>query len=402
VVFSNAVSPEHAELQYARGLGLPVWRRHEALGRYAALFQQVIAMAGGAGKTSTSAVLGTILAPTAMRPTVCLGARSPNMNGQNYLAGGRELLIVEADEYMNAFLDLPRTIGILGPVMDFDHRDYFSSTRAVADAFTAFAAELELIVVDADSPAALQAARAAQWMISVGQSEDADYRIVDIRPEQGTWRIVNRQGKSVLALCASHRGPALWLNASRAAVTALELGVPAPVIRDGIYAYQGVSRRLELRHRQFGVLLLDDYAHNPDQIDALVQALRAYYPGQRLIGIFEPRQHRRTELYYAEFGQALAGFDACLLLPISPGLGDDEYGHTASLDVLRDATTQHDTTRVLVSNSYDDAAVTLASMVRTGDVVISFGTGSPYQVLDRLASALNQAVASRVGPPRAQ
>jgi UDP-N-acetylmuramate--alanine ligase len=402
VVFSNAMSPDNAELRNARSRCLPVLRRHEALGRYAGLFRQVIAVAGGAGKTSTCALLGTILAPTMMRPTVYLGARSPNLDGRNYLAGARGVLVTEADEYMDGFLSLPRTIGVLGPVMAFDHRDYFSTAAEVTDSFTAFAAALDLVVVDADSATAIQAARAARRVISVGYCHDADYRVADVQPAAGTWRIVSRHGRTALGLYAVNRSPALWLNASRAAVTALELGVPAAVIRDGIREYRGVSRRLELRYRGSGVLLFDDYAHNPDQIEALASALRAYYPGHRVIGIFEPRQHRRTALYCNEFGQALAKFDACLLLPISPGLGDQKYGHTASLSAVRDAIIPHSRTRVLLSDGYQHAATMLASVVRVGDVVVSFGTGSPYQVLDHLVPMLDRVVANPGGLPGAQ
>jgi len=288
---------------------------------------------------------------------------------------------------MDAFLDLPRHIGILGPVMNYDHRDYFMSGQDVTDAFTAFAAGLALAVTDADCPAALQAARAARKVITVGRSPDADYRITSIQPALGAWRIVNRQGRTVLALHAPHRGPALWLNASRAAIAVLELGAAASVIRDGMTAYRGVSRRLELRHSGNGVLMLDDYAHNPAQISALAEALRGYYPQRRLIAVFEPRQHRRTALYCAEFGQALAAFDACLLLPISPGLGDETYGQQASISMLREAAARHGNSRVVTCGGYEDAASTLASMVRAGDVVVSLGTGRPYLVLDRLAAS---------------
>ena len=102
-------------------------------------------------------ILATILAATSWRPAVCLGARCPNLGGRNYLPGSRRLLMAEADEYMDAFLDLPRHIGILGPVMNYDHRDYFKSRLDVTDAFTTFAAGLTLTVTDADCPAALQA-----------------------------------------------------------------------------------------------------------------------------------------------------------------------------------------------------------------------------------------------------
>ncbi len=387
VVFSNAMPAGHPELAAARRAGLPVLRRHQALGRYAGLFGQVVAVAGGAGKTSTSAILATILAATSWQPTAYLGARCPNLGGRNYLPGSRRLLIAEADEYMDAFLDLPRHIGILGPVMNYDHRDYFKSGQDVTDAFTAFAAGLALAVTDADCPAALQAARAARKVISVGRNPDADYRITSIQPTLGTWHIVNRQEHTVLALNTPHRGPALWLNASRAAITALELGAAASVIQDRIIAYRGVSRRLELRHSGNGVLMLDDYAHNPAQIGALAEALRGYYPQCRLIAVFEPRQHRRTVMYYAEFGQALAAFDACLLLPISPGLGDETYGQQASITMLGEAAARPGNSRVVTCRGYDDAASTLASMMRPGDVVVSLGTGRPYLVLDRLAAS---------------
>jgi UDP-N-acetylmuramate--alanine ligase len=191
----------------------------------------------------------------------------------------------------------------------------------------------------------------------------------------------------VLDLHAAHRGPALPLNASRAAITALELGVPAPTVQEGINSYRGVSRRMELRQSRNGVLMLDDYAHNPAQITALARALRGYYPGRRLIAVFEPRQHRRTALFYPEFGRARAKFDACLLLPISPGLGDDDYGQDASLGTLREATIRHGHIRVVTCDDYDAAAVMLTGMIRAGDVVVSFGTGSPYRVLDQAAAA---------------
>ena len=382
LVYSAAIPAGHAELDAARRLGLPVLRRHQALSLYASLFGQVVAVAGGAGKTSTSAVLAAILTATSWQPTVYLGARSPNLGSRNYLHGARRLLIAEADEYRNAFLDLPRHIGILGPVMDYDHRDYFGPGRPVTESFTAFAASLNLAVADADNPAALQAAHAARTVISVGTSPDADYRITNIQPAQGSWRIQDRHEHTILDLHTPHRGPALHLNASRAAITALELGVPAHNIQEGISGYRGVSRRLELRHSRHGVLMLDDYAHNPAQITALARALRGHYPGRRLIAIFEPRQHRRTAMFTADFGQALATFDACLLLPISPGLGDEHYGQQASLSALADAARSRGLLQVMTCAGYDDAAETLTGMIRAGDVVVSFGTGSPYLVLD--------------------
>jgi UDP-N-acetylmuramate--alanine ligase len=114
-----------------------------------------------------------------------------------------------------------------------------------------------------------------------------------------------------------HRGPALSLNASRAAVTALQLGVPLQAICEGIRSYQGISRRMELRHAVGGVMMLDDYAHNPAPIRTLAAALREYYPDRRLIGVFEPRQHRRIVAFADEYGHALGAFDVCLILPVS-------------------------------------------------------------------------------------
>ena len=391
LVYSAAIPAGHPELDAARRLGLPVLRRHQALSLYASLFGQVIAVAGGAGKTSTSAVLASILIATSWQPTVYLGARSPNLEDRNYRHGSRRLLIAEADEYRNAFLDLPRHIGIIGPVLDYDHRDYFGPGRPVTESFTAFAADLDLAVADADNPAALQAARAARTVISVGTSPDVGYRITNIQPAQGRWRIEDRHGHTVLDLHAPHRGPALHLNASRAAITALELGVPAQAICDGISSYRGVSRRMDLRYSRSGVLMLDDYAHNPAQITALARALRGYYPGRRLIAVFEPRQHRRTVMFTTEFGRALAAFDACLLLPISPGLGDEQYGQHASLGALADATVSRGQLRVVTCAGYGDGAQALAGMIRAGDIVVSFGTGSPYLVLDLVAAAASAA-----------
>ncbi len=386
LVYSAAIAAGHAERDAARRLGRPVLRRHQALSLYASLFGQVVAVAGGAGKTSTSAVL----TGTSWQPTACLGARSPNLGSRNYLHGARRLLIAEADKYRDAFLDLPRHIGILGPVMDYDHRDYFGPGRPVTESFTAFAASLGLAVADADNPAALQAARAARTVISVGRSPDADYLITNIQPAQGSWRIQDRHEHIVLDLHAPHRGPALCLNASRTAITTLELGVPAQTIRDGISGYRGVSRRMELRHSRNGVLMLDDYAHNPAQITELARALRGYYPGRRLIAVFEPRQHRRIAMFTVEFGQALATFDACLLLPISPGLGDEHYGQHASLGTLATAA-RSGQLQVVTCAGYAAAAETLTGMICAGDVVVSFGTGSPYLVLDRLAAATSAA-----------
>ena len=92
-------------------------------------------------------------------------------------------------------------------------------------------------------------------------------------------------------------------------------------------------------------------------------------------------------MYYAEFGQALAAFDACLLLPISAGLGDETYGQRASITMLREAAARHGNGRVVTCGGYDDAASTLAGMMRAGDVVVSLGTGRPYLALDRLAAS---------------
>jgi len=316
VVYTPAVPDTHAELQYFREQQIPIRKRAEVLG-IISRGKQTIAIAGTHGKTTTSSITTHLLRSGGVDCTAFLGGIAQNY-GSNYIAGGSDWVVVEADEFDRSFLQLsPDLAGILS--MDADHLDIYGDADAVLEqGFLAFAQKMKAGGKLWVQNEFVQHFQGQEGVYAFGLDKGT-YRSSNIRVEEGYF-------------CFDYHCPMVDLpnlrfpmpgrhnveNATLAITIALTLGVSGASIRAGLASFRGVQRRFELVYRDECVTFYDDYAHHPTELSAAIEAARSLYPGRQITGVFQPHLYSRTRDFVDGFAEALAQLDELYLLDIYP------------------------------------------------------------------------------------
>jgi UDP-N-acetylmuramate--alanine ligase len=378
VVISTAVRDTNEELARARALGLEVWHRSKALA-WALEGRRLVSVAGSHGKTTTSAMTAHMLHACGVDASYAVGARVFGVEGA--VAGGyggsSDIAVVEADESDGSFLNYDTDIAIVLNV-EPDHLDFFGSFEAVEQAFVRFSSHARVLIACVDDPGAARvadaAAEAGVRVVRYGVSprppgaRGADVVVSD---RDVTW--AERTMPLVVPIPGVHQR----LNAAAAWAAAVELGIDPAHAADAVASFAGTGRRFELRGEALGVRVIDDYAHHPTEVAAVLAAARADGAG-RLVVLFQPALFSRTQALGAEFGHALSIDNAAIIL--APVYGDREDpipGVTSR--VIADALTAGEGTTVELADSLEDAANRAAACARPGDTVMTIGSGTVTQ-----------------------
>ncbi|RYV52490.1 UDP-N-acetylmuramate--L-alanine ligase [Pengzhenrongella frigida] len=427
VVVSTAVRESNPELTAARARGLRVLHRSQAL---AALMagRRSIAVAGAHGKTTTSAMTAVALAAAGLDPSFAIGGTvlyelpaGASATGNAAPAGplggahdGRgEVFVAEADESDGSFLAYAPTIAVVTNV-EPDHLDHYGTRAAFERAFEEFAARIVdggCLVACADDAGAGRlvgaaraplAARGAQ-VLTYGEDPGADVVVSDYRSTAGAG--------STCVLRTAHpllRGPGSGLGAdvvlevrltlavpgrhnaldAAAAWTAVRLvGVDPDAAAAGLAAFRGTGRRFEDRGSAAGVRVVDDYAHHPTEVAALLAAARPVAAGGRVLALFQPHLYSRTRAFAAEFAAALDLADVVVLTDIYGAREDPDPAVTSAL-ITAQVPTRGKATFVPDRIA---AARTIAERARPGDLILTVGAGDVTElaqvVLDTLTAA---------------
>jgi UDP-N-acetylmuramate--alanine ligase len=310
LVVTAAVRPGHPELEAARALGIPVLKRAEALG---AIVNRgfVVGIAGTHGKTTTTTLTTAVLAAAGLDPTGFVGGRVPAWGG-NLRRGGDRLYVVEADEYDRSFLKLRPSIAVV-TTLEADHLDIYGSLQAIEEAFLAFVESVPadgMVAGCADDPGVgrllARVGGAHERVTTYGTSAGAMLRAEELRFGPGETRFTVRERGEVLGE-ALLRAPGTHnvLNALAAVAVGRRLGAGWERIAEGLASYAGVDRRFERVGEEGEVLVVDDYAHHPTEVEATLSAARLAHPERRIVAVFQPHLYSRTRDFSAEFGRAL-------------------------------------------------------------------------------------------------
>lgn len=389
VVISSAVLPSNVEVLEAREADIPVLKRPELL-RQMMDGQFGVAVAGTHGKTTTTAMIASVLLEAGRDPTFIVGGVIAGLE-TNARAGGSDLFVIEADEYDRTFLSLEPTVAVITNV-EHDHPDCYPTFADIQIAFAEFAALVPrdgLLAVCWDNPAARalgeQRRDAGAQATFFGLGPGAEWRAEEIRPNfaGGVDFLATRQGQVLglvrLRLPGAHNAS----NAMAALAVADFLGVPFRVARATLTNFRGVGRRFEIKGEVGGVTVVDDYAHHPTEIRATLQAARERFPQRRLWAVWQPHTFSRTQALLVEFAEAFGMADHVVVLPIYASREVDTLG-VRSADVT--AAMRHPDVRC--AGSLDEALVWLGTEVRPGDVVLTLGAGDGYRVGEWLIEVL--------------
>ena len=393
VVVSTAVRPDNPEVVAAREHGIEVIHRSQALAR-AAREQDFVAVAGAHGKTTTSAMLALALADLGADPSYAIGAQLRGRGSGGHLGGGRAF-VAEADESDGSFLAYHPQVAVVTNI-EPDHLDHYGTEEAVHQAFADFAARIVpggLLVACTDDPGAAALARraAVQGVRVLGYGslpvEDLpQVRIADehLGPHGSSAVLVDTSSGEATTLTLSVPGAHNLRNAAAAWCAGRELGAQPKALAQALGTFTGTARRFEDRGSAAGVRVVDDYAHHPTEVAALLASARRTAAPGRVLVLFQPHLFSRTEAFAAAFADALAAADAVVLTAIYPAREEPRAGVTSALiaDRLPGARYLPD---------HEQAAHAVADLATPGDLVLTVGAGDVTAlgpvILQRLSDA---------------
>jgi UDP-N-acetylmuramate--alanine ligase len=387
VIVSTATPDSHPQVQEARRRGVPVVHRAVALASICS-HRQVVAVAGTHGKTTTSALLATVLAETGRAPGWVVGAGIAGL-GSSASWGGDGPLGVEADESDGTFLALGAQAAIVTNV-EADHLEHWGDEQALKQAFARFVAALPgpaVLCLDDSGAAALIASAAAP--VTYGVDPASDYRIDDVTARgTGVCFTLHHEGTDVSIELPAVPGPHNARNAAAALALAHRLGVPLEEGAAALGRFAGVARRFEHRGEVAGITLVDSYDHLPTEVAAALSAAGAGH-WRRVVCCFQPHRYSRTEALGTAFAHSFSEADLLLVTDVYPAGEPPRPGVTGKVvvDAVLDA---HPWRPLAWLPTLDDVVSYLAANLRDGDLCITLGAGDLTTVPDRLLPLLSR------------
>ena len=315
VVYTPAVPTTHTELIYFHQQGIPVYKRSQVLG-HLSKGHPTLAVAGTHGKTTTTAMLAQLLAPY-RRLVAFIGGVAKNFNSNVILNPDYDTMVAEADEFDRSFLTLFPTLAIITS-LDADHLDIYGDKKHLVESFQLFADQ-----IDRDGHLLIHEKVADQishpHKLTYGIGERCDFRATDIvlGDCQASFVLHTHDGQQ-LPVTIGVSGMHNVLNATAACAAAHIIGLSSQQIAERMAAFCGVQRRFDYRISRDDLIYIDDYAHHPEEIRAILNAVRKLYPDKELTVIFQPHLYTRTRDFGTQFAEVLAIADRVILLDIYP------------------------------------------------------------------------------------
>ena len=321
IVYTPAIPKENKILQYVLAESYLVLKRAALLGEVTKN-TLCLAVAGTHGKTTTSAILGHILAECNMPVTAFLGGIAENYNS-NIISKGHDITVVEADEFDRSFLQLSPDIACVTS-MDADHLDIYGDSSSIEDAFKDFSN-----LLPNQNNLLFQKGLPLRGN-SVAIEESADFEAQNVRIENGSYvfdlKTPNETLRDLQFYLPGHHN---LFNAVTALGMAILAGSPTDCLPKALLSFKGVQRRFTYKIRTEDLVLIDDYAHHPTEIDALYQAVSEMYPNDRKLIVFQPHLFSRTRDFADAFAESLSRFDEVILLDVYPAREEPLPGITS-------------------------------------------------------------------------
>ncbi|MEJ5185989.1 MAG: UDP-N-acetylmuramate--L-alanine ligase [Candidatus Geothermincolales bacterium] len=379
VVYSSAIPENNPELAEARRRGLPVLRRAEMLGRLMAEGKG-IAVAGTHGKTTTTSMLAMIIRRAGLDPTYIVGGELNDV-GSNAYSGRGDYVVAEADESDGSFLFLHPWSAVITNV-ELDHPDFYPDEETLKDYFRRFLATVSpdgFVVLNGDDRFCRELADGCPGRaITFGEGAGCDYRFgaVEISSGGSSFRLwAGSECLGVVRLQVPGRHNVA--NATAAAAAALSLGVEFDSVAEALEGFRGVRRRFQFVDEVEGIRFIDDYAHHPTEIRAVLQTARQE-GFRRVVCLFQPHRYSRVSTLWRELGEALGEADLVVLTEIYPA-GESPIPGVNSKLVLDALLERHPECQAVFLPERATLGESAARFLRPGDLVVVMGAGDISQ-----------------------
>ncbi len=379
LVYSSAVKSDNPEILQAENDGIPGIKRALMLGELIALKPTSIAVGGTHGKTSTTSIIGAVLTEAQLEPTLVVGGHVKNIDSTSKLGSG-EIIVVEADEFDRSFLALRPTISIVTNV-ELEHTDCYQNMTELQDAFLTFCNSVPFygaVILCADSPSLMEIIpEIRRPILTYGLSSNSFISANNISHKKNntTFNVIKDEvtlGQISIDVPGKHN-----VTNSLASVTlGMELGIPFSSISKGIQSYSGVKRRFEIKGIQNDIMLVDDYAHHPTEVEATLTAARDGW-GRRIIAIFQPHLYSRTKDFYQEFAHAFLKADILIVTDIFGSRETPIKGISGR--IVSNSATEKKHPHSIYIKDWKELKNVLDDLAKQGDMIITIGAGNIWR-----------------------
>lgn len=324
IVYTPALPADHKELNYLRTNNYELYKRSDVLGMITKNTFN-ICVAGTHGKTTTSAMIGHILRQAGFGCSAFLGGIATNYDsnfwGQEMnTTSSKNVSVVEADEYDRSFLKLFPDVAVI-TAMDADHLDIYGTAENLQNAFIAFAGQVKpggLLI------SKFGLTRSSEFKVANSKTysmnnKGADAYAENISLRNGSYAfdvVINNEKMSGFEL--NMGGMHNIENVVAAITVSKHLGISEEKIKDAVASFKGVKRRFEYVIKKNEVVMIDDYAHHPEELRALITGAKELFPGKKCTVVFQPHLFSRTKDFADGFAESLSLADEVILLPIYP------------------------------------------------------------------------------------
>ncbi len=375
VVYTAALLPDNPELVAAKESGIPTFERSKLFGYFTRNYDRCIGVCGTHGKTTVTSMLSHILIDNNFDPSAIIGGKLP-LTGTNGRVGKSDILVCEACEYKDTFLDLTPDISVILNI-DRDHMEYFKTLENLEASFRKFAdMSTKAVIYNGDDQNTLDSLVGVESkeMISFGTSEKCAYSAKNVGFNNGAFPCydlyINGQLQERIEL--SVPGEHNVLNSLAAIATAMYCGATVEQCKKSIITFKGAGRRFEFLGTYNGADIVDDYAHHPAELEVTLSAAKKM-DYKRVWAVFQPFTFSRTKLHLDAFAKALSIADNVVLTEIMGSREINTYG----------ITTQDLADEIPGSvwfDTFPKVADYLKKNIGEGDLVLTLGCGDVYKI----------------------
>ena len=351
---------------------------------------KTIAVSGTNGKSTTTAILGLILEKAGLDPTVIVGSKVSLWNS-NLRVGLSNLLVLEACEHQANMLKIDPQLVVLTN-LEKDHLDYYHDLKHIINTFQEYVNKLPssgVLCINMDDQN-LKKLKTKAKIVTYGIKSQAEVMAKHIRPQAGgqEFELVDARGKSAqsIKIILTIPGQFNIANVLAAAAVALHLGVDLKTIKQTVEKFTGIWRRFEKVGQYQKAVVISDYAHHPTAVQGTIQAAREFYPGQKIMAVFQPHHHNRTKKLFNEFVQSFFQADLIIISEIYDVVGREQGQDqdVSSQDLVREINQRLGEEKAFYAKDLKQTQHLILEKINQNDIVLIMGAGD----IDDLAREL--------------
>lgn len=394
VVYSTALPKDNVERQAAEKLNIPILHRAQMLARLMNAGKGV-AVAGAHGKTTTSSMIALVMETCGIDPTFIIGGEIVNV-GTNAKAGKGEYVVAEADESDGSFLQYHPAMAIVTNIEPDHLENYDGDFNKLKSAYVQFLQQVKsdgkaIVCIDDTNlqellPQVNSGSLRADQVITYGIDCEAQYRASNI--ELGDRKVkftLHHEGAELGQVELSVPGRHNVYNAMATIITCLEAGLPFANVADAIKQFRGAKRRFHVLGEKNDILVIDDYAHHPTEIQATISAAKA--TGKRIVAVFQPQRYTRTYFLLEQFSCAFGEADEVIITDIYSPAGEQQIEGVSSRKLV-ELIIQNSNTNTHYVPTKEEVLEQLKGSMKPGDLIITMGAGDIWKVAAALAECL--------------